>query len=235
MEPFSQLKLCLGGAGTHFPREEDRSNKDMPEASTNYMSNTRAVLASWGLRLTPDLEADLHYYEGIWYDSEDVAGYLEHLGVKMDAGGSLAKVETETLKIEGILPDQGQASRPVGTERHQYPPRTDSHGVDEDGGTTVAGVRPNVTIQMTNELGEEQWDRFCDFYTPWLMDPALFDTITMAPDGELSGQGEAPSMATIDLSILVNKLIKCSVCIGRGPGFRREDVNNALRAAVIEA
>lgn len=110
LQPLDFLKspfLHLGGAGTHYPAR-DKNGIVMPsEASWNIRR-----IGPWATKLqleelrrntrpdiviTPQLEEDLQAYGGEWLDSQDVEGYLEELGVHIDAQASFAGAAVKTL------------------------------------------------------------------------------------------------------------------------------------------
>ncbi|KAL1647758.1 hypothetical protein SLS58_002559 [Diplodia intermedia] len=62
---------------------------------------------------TPELEYDLEAYGGEWLDSQDVEGYLEELGVHIDAQASFAETAVRTLDaIARVQPPHGDVAHP---------------------------------------------------------------------------------------------------------------------------
>ncbi|KAJ4366192.1 hypothetical protein N0V83_007827 [Neocucurbitaria cava] len=56
----------------------------------------------------------------------------------------------------------------------------------------------------------------------------------MGADVEIVKQKQKKS-AWVDVSVLLNEIIKNGVCLGRAPGFRRKDVDTAVQKALIQA
>lgn len=98
--------LHLGGAGTHYPGR-DELGKVVRETNWNVRRigpyATRVQREEFRRSNRPDiiftqeLEEDMEAYGGEWFDSHDVEGYLEELGVHIDAQASFAEAAVKTL------------------------------------------------------------------------------------------------------------------------------------------
>lgn len=102
--------LHLGGAGTHFPHR-DASGAILPRPNC---WNVRSIgpLRPGAARLenamdgSPDssgVELDISGYEGEWFDSHDVQGYLESLGVKIEPQASFAEGYLDVATQQKLL------------------------------------------------------------------------------------------------------------------------------------
>ncbi|KKY14749.1 hypothetical protein UCDDS831_g08026 [Diplodia seriata] len=244
IRPFSALTLHLGGAGQHFATTADLQQLVTRSRDDN-VRTVRAALETLGLRSTPELEADASKYEGVWLDSQDVEKYLAALGVRVvdDGAGaaSVAQVDVDGELLEtvfsradpeapgeavlrGLLDgdcEMAVASTSIGVPESQRP----AAGL-------VRGVRPGVAVHVTEELGDLEWDRFCDFSTPWLAGPESpppVDLSAASPGAFLRGR-----TLVLDLGKLTTALVRNAGCVGTSWGFRLEDVHAALRSAVID-
>ncbi|KAL1615336.1 hypothetical protein SLS54_009117 [Diplodia seriata] len=244
IRPFSALTLHLGGAGQHFATTADLQQL-VPRSRDDNVRTVRAALETLGLRSTPELEADASKYEGVWLDSQDVEKYLAALGVRVvdDGAGaaSVAQVDVDGELLEtvfsradpeapgeavlrGLLDsdcEMAVASTSIGVPESQRP----AAGL-------VRGVRPGVAVHVTEELGDLEWDRFCDFSTPWLAGPESpppVDLSAASPGAFLRGR-----TLVLDLGKLTTALVRNAGCVGTSWGFRLEDVHAALRSAVID-
>ncbi|KAK7510332.1 uncharacterized protein IWZ02DRAFT_35836 [Phyllosticta citriasiana] len=300
LEPIEFLNspfIHLGGAGTHYPQRDGNGNiiprktdwnvrRIGPWATRDEMDQIRAGLhpqISW----SRELEEDLRQYDGEWLDSHDVEGYLEELGIRIDAQASFAEAAVKTLdalakgQLRGmggtVHPDsevaaldesldpcapnhlsarQAQTSPQVvpSSERTTTtstdsasltrsdrspsggPPSTPSTQPLDDYpmGFTGAAISPE---SRTNKTSPDPWGQLYDFDFSWVGGEPFGPNghTTASASVEVVGQWRERRTVTIDVQRFINGLIKRSVCIGRGPGFRRGDVNYALRASVIEA
>ncbi|EKG18234.1 hypothetical protein MPH_04494 [Macrophomina phaseolina MS6] len=101
--------LHLGGAGTHYPARDEHGRAVPDSADSDW--NIRRI-GPWATRaqreelrrsnrpeviFTQELEEDMVAYGGEWFDSHDVEGYLEELGVHIDAQASFAEAAVRTL------------------------------------------------------------------------------------------------------------------------------------------
>ncbi|KAF4301926.1 hypothetical protein GTA08_BOTSDO10504 [Botryosphaeria dothidea] len=174
IRPFGALALHLGGAGTHFasPAAEGRGLLLVPRSGDDNVRGVRAALETLGLRATPELEADVRGYAGVWLDSWDVERYLAALGVEMGSvvaevdGGVLQRVfsrprsrAADVEVLRGLLDGECEIAAGSGMG-----------GPERFEGVVVPGVDAGVGVRVTDELSEDEWDRFCDFSTPWLAD-----------------------------------------------------------------
>ncbi|OJD35739.1 bzip family transcription factor [Diplodia corticola] len=99
--------LHLGGAGTHYPVRDENGRVIPGQISFNvrrvgpYATKVQLEELRTSTRpniiFTPELEYDLEAYGGEWLDSQDVEGYLEELGVHIDAQASFAETAVKTL------------------------------------------------------------------------------------------------------------------------------------------
>lgn len=178
IRPFGALALHLGGAGTHFASPdaaEGRGLRLVPRTGDDNVRGVRAALETLGLRATPELEADVRGYAGVWLDSGDVERYMAALGVEMGGGAAaVAEVDGGALQrtfsrprscaagvevLRGLLDGECEIAAGSGVG-----------GPERFEGVVVPGVDAGVGVRVTDELSEDEWDRFCDFSTPWLAD-----------------------------------------------------------------
>ncbi|KAL1618604.1 hypothetical protein SLS56_010488 [Neofusicoccum ribis] len=114
--------LHLGGAGTHYPARDD-NGRVLPRQSDWTIRRigpyaTRVQLEELrrsnrpDIIITPQLEDDMVTYGGEWFDSQDVEGYLEELGVHIDAQASFAEAAVRTLDA------LARAQNPQGENAH---------------------------------------------------------------------------------------------------------------------
>ncbi|KAK0653864.1 AP-1-like transcription factor YAP1 [Lasiodiplodia hormozganensis] len=115
--------LHLGGAGTHYP-VRDENGRVLPGQInfnirrigpyvTRVQHNELRTSAHPDVIVTPELEYDLEEYGGEWLDSQDVEGYLEELGVHIDAQASFAETAVRTLDaLARIQSSQGDVAHP---------------------------------------------------------------------------------------------------------------------------
>lgn len=160
----------------------------------NYEYNARARLVAVGLPITAEVEADLKFYEGVWFDMKDVEGYLLELGIHVDPNASVVEAEVETLQWlwqdEAAL-DRGFHVVDVDKALDRFPggsdgSPTEQRSIEPNDSTGFTGVAADVDAYMANELSAEGWQWFCNSTIPWLSDVALGE---VSPDNS-EGSGE---------------------------------------------
>ncbi|KAK8208328.1 hypothetical protein HDK77DRAFT_512049 [Phyllosticta capitalensis] len=297
LEPIEFLNspfVHLGGAGTHYPQRDNSGNfvprktdwnvrRIGPWATKVELDQIRAGMHPQ-LNWSRELEEDLRQYEGEWFDSHDVEGYLEELGIRIDAQASFAEAAVKTLdalargqlsvggtvhpdsevaaldeSLDPYAPNHLSCHRQTSPARPSPertattstasasltrsdrspsggPPSTPSTHPLDDYPMGFSGIHTSPESRM-NKTSSDPWAQFYGFDLSLMGEEALgfSGDATAAASVEVVGQRRERRTVTIDVQRFINGLIKRSVCIGRGPGFRRDDVNYALRASVIEA
>ncbi|KAK0618794.1 hypothetical protein DIS24_g11509 [Lasiodiplodia hormozganensis] len=247
--PFSTTTFSAASSSSASSADIDVDRGVVPLIPRTAADNVRAArtaLRGLGLRPTPALEADVALYAGVWLNSADVERYLASaLGVRVVAPRE-SVVEVERGVLERAVGGGGLQPQPAAGEEEEEEEEMTMQGLLDGeceiavhngssssfrgggGGGTVEGVGEGVTVQLAEELGDDEWDRFCNVSTPWMvvdggggaaeeLDPAV-------------GGGER---VAVDLDRFIKALIRRAGCVGSGPGFHLEDVHSALRSAVI--
>ncbi|KAF2017628.1 hypothetical protein BU24DRAFT_154524 [Aaosphaeria arxii CBS 175.79] len=272
--------IHLGGAGTHYPRRD-------------HLGNITPIPNAWNIRsigpfpkswvraenavdptLSHDITVDLTGYEGEWFDSHDVEGYLEeNHGCRINPQSSFAEVfvdADEPLSTEdssSSLPVSGSADMNLAsntanstspslsnggstldsTSANSTPSQTnldilsqETYGLDmrmglPNGTLKLGGM--DVSIAFDQPLGLDLAPMFNNGNTNNATDGLRFGSVQN--DSSLShtpiAKKKRKQTALIDVSKLVNELIKHAICLGRTPGFRRKDVDAAFKASLIRA
>lgn len=162
----------------------------IPRTPADNVRAARAALRRLGLWPTPALEADVALYAGVWLDSRDVEHYLAGaLGVRV-VGPRETVVEVERGVLERMVGGgggvPGSRGRQVGEGEEQEEQQQQQE--EEEMTTTmqglldgeceiavhsfrgaVEGVEEGVSVQLADEMGDEEWNRFCDTSTPWMV------------------------------------------------------------------
>ncbi|EOD47022.1 hypothetical protein GTA08_BOTSDO10002 [Neofusicoccum parvum] len=179
-------------------------------------------------------------YGGEWFDSQDVEGYLEELGVHIDAQASFAEAAVRTLDALARAQNPQGSSGTHGRGSISNGPSTpDSASILQQAAQKLNDNCPMALgeFQPVNPTRYDEWDRFYDLDLAWMgnnqVDPNDYG-LNVATGDQVEERRQNRSV-TIDVQRFINGLIKRGVCIGRGPGFRRADIHYALRAAIIEA
>jgi hypothetical protein len=239
----------IGGAGTHFPRLDAQGRPIYPP---NIFPPARA----FGPLALPTAEAPRDEatieqllesigFGGVWFDSHDVEGYLRAKGIHLDGQSSF--VEIDPLAIERTPP----------LLLHSSSSATSS----TSGASPIRS--PATPIQNTPQQVTDA-SYFQELPDPYGSDSLLFslrdkpleDDVTFGGAGNSRADGQrwpslppspghtpsfqemlqrTPRPVTVDVSKLLERIVDGSACLGRAPGFRRKDVDNALVMALQEA
>jgi hypothetical protein len=97
-------------------------NRDTNAYIVNFGPNRTARLQHVGTGLDPGIELDIDpkEYEGIWFDSNDVEGYLLELGIEIDPRASFAEATVadggllmQLLRKNGVITDPKPRTTPT--------------------------------------------------------------------------------------------------------------------------
>ncbi|KAI9714550.1 MAG: hypothetical protein M1812_006355 [Candelaria pacifica] len=219
-EPLEQVFapfVSVGGAGTHYPRSvEERGS------ATKNPRGPQAVIMNKLGEPSKTREPWLNSigFGGEWFDSNDVESYLRQRGVQLEAQSSFAQVEVPVVA-------------------HQLGgPSTSSTITDNDMPDIIpvaANADNNLSTQprTSNSLGQM-------FPNAPITDPYGF-TNREATGTSIPHMLNLPHAArakprtnvlTLDVSILIDELIKKAVCLGKTPGYRRDSVDSAIQVAI---
>ncbi|KAF3038213.1 hypothetical protein E8E11_004973 [Didymella keratinophila] len=259
MDWYATPFLHLGGAGTHYQRR-DAQGEPIPFKNTwtirqiGPFDKRMVRMESVADGQSHDCEGiDLAGFEGEWFDAYDVQGYLEeqwHCRIEPRSSFAECLIEDETgtsSDSETAPPSLTRDSTSV-TPDDSPPPIPSSfssfghsYGLNARFNNTTASnlaapTRPNlIDLSFDQTLG---------------LDLAPGHGIGFDGNGGYSALGldvmgdteqlhvvrqKPKKVAWIDVSKLVDKMIKRAVCLGRAPGYRRKDVDLAFREALIPA
>ncbi|KAJ4292686.1 hypothetical protein N0V90_009349 [Kalmusia sp. IMI 367209] len=289
--------IHLGGAGTHYPRKDVHGNIiKLPNAWTVRRIGPidkkmiRAENADDPSQ-SHDLNIDLTGFEGEWFDSHDVEGYLEHeKGVRINPRKSF--VEALVDDDEQLPGDYGDDYFAMNAEfKPASPvPRRSSDESDTPSfstGSSSAKSRSSIsTPPNINSTSTSLETLFASSDIPFGLDMGMASDLTKLPAIDTStffdqplGLDLAPGfdvglhntplpslnfpsqgmsvdglgldlpftdteripvvkqrrkkLVLIDVTKLIDELIKHGVCLGRAPGFRKKDVDMAFQASLI--
>ncbi|KAF4534440.1 Bzip family transcription factor [Lasiodiplodia theobromae] len=199
IRPYGDLRLNLGGAGLHYASPSSGSSSSSSSSNgggegeqrsrhlttlhvEEYRYSARARLVAMGLPITAEVEADLRFYEGVWFDMRDVEAYLAELGIRVEPYATLVQAKAETL--QGLWQDVGgwgQGLRGnVGKMLDRFPGGSNASQPERrlgasDGSVGFLGATTDANVPMTDELSTEEWERFLNSTVPWLSDVVLGD------------------------------------------------------------
>lgn len=236
----------VGGAGTHFPRLDEQGRPVYPP---NISSPARAFgPLALPTAETPRDEATIEQllesigFGGIWFDSNDVEGYLRTKGINLDGHSSFVEIDPSTIERTPLLLHSSSTTSSISSASPIRSPATPSQ---------------NQPLQIgdTSYLAQELPDPFSadNLLFPYQEKPSehgiSMNAGNAADDHPWSNlprsPGHTPSLqevlqrttqpVTVDVSKFLERIVDGSACLGRAPGFRRKDVDNALVMALQEA
>lgn len=238
----------IGGAGTHFPRLDEQGQAVYPP---NILSPARAFgPLALPTAETPRDEATMELllesigFGGVWFDSHDVESYLRTKGLHLDGNSSFVDIDPSAVDRAPPLllhSNSSTSSRSSGVSPLSSSPRTSI--LD----TTLQIADPNYPFQeLPDPFGPDSL----------IIYPTFQDKVTTYPAADFQHQQpQSPSRVpdfqdilyhhqrhnsstqpvTVDVSKLLDRIVEGSACLGRAPGFRRKDIDNALVMAIQEA
>jgi len=275
LEPDTGPYTSIGGAGSHFPAKHRAIRYATEEEKAFVNSSTNGIQG----------------YEGEWFDSGDVEGYLAAQGIHINPRSSYIDVALpaavlstppptdflEFTEVDHIDADLEEYET-YHLRKHLASMKSQTPGVSPTGvpiANTFDFSLANMTDIFYPTVGysDAQSGSFLNFdvddsrsastesfHGPFGLlpidirpstnttlaysQPSLVSPVsipTMSPMyshfNAMTGHGIDDTTAKIPVTIDVAKLVKNltlnALCLGRGPGFRRADVDRALRASVL--
>ncbi|MCJ1388570.1 hypothetical protein MMC18_001417 [Xylographa bjoerkii] len=247
LENWNVPLLHLGGAGLHFPRL-------MREGEASLPVNWQAA-QSIGPHKPQDPEIampemdfphklpELAKIEGVWFDSNDVEQYLRTKGLFLDGQMSVAEIEVEDQVpslVGDLIVDSPNSLSSESFADPQSPCKTNDMMPSLFPQPTDYFSGTSGTRQLPSSFDGSAMDT--DFAFTWAVEGSSKSADSMHMDDpnmfpELATFEFAPQKrkVRIDVDRLLDALNEKSICLGRGPGYRREDVDVALSKVLQES
>ncbi|KAK7186290.1 BZIP family transcription factor [Paraphaeosphaeria sporulosa] len=280
--------IHLGGAGTHYPRKDAHGN--IIKAPNTWNVRRIGPLDKKMIRAencddpsqSHDLNIDLTGFEGEWFDSNDVEGYLQQeKGVRIDPKSSFVdafvdddehhgddyftfsagtnnssprRLSNDSTPTFGSSSSRAQSQSSLHTPpnvqsatsanvNHLFAPSDIPFGLDMSMPSDFARL-PSVDASafFDQPLGLDLAPGFDVGLNNGSMQPLNFPDQPRGSNMDMSFQGletmpvvrqKRKKNVLIDVTKLVDELVKHGVCLGRAPGFRRKDVDMAFQASLI--
>jgi len=232
----------IGGAGTHFPRLDAQGRPIYPP---NIFSPARAFgPLAIPTAETPRTEATIEQllesigFGGVWFDSHDVEGYLRTKGIHLDGQSSF--VEIDPLVIERapplLLHSNSSTTSSTSNASPIHSPATPLQN------TPQQVTHTNYFQELPDPYGSDSLfplpDKLLEYDITFGGAGSSRASLPPSPSHTPSFQEvlqRTSQPVTVDVSKLLERIVDGSACLGRAPGFRRKDIDNALVMALQEA
>ncbi|KAK0832199.1 hypothetical protein LTR73_002486 [Friedmanniomyces endolithicus] len=223
---------------------------------------TLALLASAAKNnVSADMTVEIAGYEGVWFDPYDVEGYLEERGIHIDPLQSFVEAEIDddntSMSSSGPSTPPLEYSSMPGSAGHVQDLPTGNVDFDKwnelsDMTLTNVGYSDATTGDWMNFLEPGQsinglnnhtqtgsntpTASWADNSIPGLMQDSLMQSIDYSSFRPAPFNHRVPRKKNviIDTSKFVKALTMRGVCLGRTPGFKRQDVDQALAMASFD-
>jgi hypothetical protein len=163
IETFQTPFIHLGGAGMHYNTGRVHNGYIVKPGPLQRQVTLESVD---GTGMPQEIDFDLNEYEGEWFDSNDVEGYLESKGLHIDPQSTFVEGEIET---DMVASSQGS---PIPADTFSSPSPTAS-GFDTGASTLSPSPSTPKPVQETGNWGEiGAWDSEASWDTTaagWLM------------------------------------------------------------------
>ncbi|KAI7375158.1 hypothetical protein KC336_g20057 [Hortaea werneckii] len=244
--------IHIGGCGAHYPRK-DAFGDTLPQPDFCHLGligpQTLAVLETTA-KSNPNLNmvVDVVGFEGAWFDPYDVEGYLKEKGIHLDSSSSFVEVETSifpatpesssTLSSSISVPDTPPPSTMpdagFSLEFDELAPSNVGYS-DAGTGSFLNFIHPTVIQQNMLSQARPSWTgqgvtaTTSDGAMGW-QDPFDFAPALRGPRPDFHHR---PSQRRfIDVDNFIRSLMSFGICLGKTPGFRKQDVDRALNMAL---
>ncbi|CAD0087881.1 unnamed protein product [Aureobasidium vineae] len=243
-EPLSNWGVTyihVGGAGTHYPRPPEEGGLSY-QSPTSWAVTTVGPHRIGGSTIEEAVTAEmlLRGVTGMWFDAYDVEGYLAEKGIHLDPSATYANIELP--EEESFSPGSSVASPPMDPMTAYVQKLAAAEIVTRPSHSAYYPGLPNIDY-MPPALDSPATRR------PYPETQTHFDTqiderrstapITSQQYGAMPVSGDMYTYAfqpvvkcryTIDIGKFVER-----TCLMRAPGYRRKDIDVALRRAVVSA
>ncbi|KAE9988823.1 hypothetical protein EG328_007427 [Venturia inaequalis] len=258
IETYQTPFIHLGGAGTHYNTGRVHNGYIIKPGPLQRQITLESVDGTGVPQEIMDF--DLTEYDGQWFDSNDVEGYLESKGLHIDPQSTFVEWQTD----EDVLVLSKESSTPADIFSSPSPSASGVETVATTISPSPSTPRPAQESNDWSEIGV--WDSSASWDTAaagWLMgsgdktpdflssgwlsvdNPAAWDfSDTVGPSFDDYGAPQLASVVgpkpktkknvTIDVSKLIDEIIKTGICLGRAPGFRKRDLDRALNSSIIQ-
>jgi hypothetical protein len=253
--------IHVGGAGTHYPRPPEEGGLSY-QSPNSWAVTSVGPHKIGGSTIEEALTAEMLLrgvigMDGQFYDAYDVEGYLAEKGIRLDPGATYAQIE---LPDEGSFsPESSVASSPTDqTHLSASEPFSRPNHSTHYPGFPNTGYTPSApdSAPSRRSYAEPQTQ-----FRPQIEERRSTAPLVGQPYGTMSMtddmyaytfQPVKKTRVTIDigrfvegkshclLPLLSRHMLICNTemamagtCLMRAPGFRRKDVNIALRRAVV--
>ncbi|KAH8692436.1 hypothetical protein BGW36DRAFT_387634 [Talaromyces proteolyticus] len=198
----SSPPFYIGGAGTHYTQKLQQGDPMSPSLNIYPISK---FSGPWPFQFaeTPHEETSIDGllmatgFDGEWFDSNDVEGFLREKGIFIDARSSIVGIPKF---------------------RSEFFESSPSSSLSPESNNLLASSEQYKT-PMSMSLDQND-----------LLDPQLTSPYLYSADGNAL---DSPELSlTFDVGRFVDRLVRKAVCLGRVPGYRKQDVEESMRYAV---
>ncbi|KAI9810612.1 MAG: hypothetical protein M1827_006174 [Pycnora praestabilis] len=240
--------IHLGGAGTHYPRIGENGNPiPVPNGWTVKSIGPQNLALIEGTRVkgvTPEMLIDIAGLEGEWFDAWDVEQYLREKGLHLDGQSSFAELEMEippavvTASQSPMSSNEGTSNGPMSpldvasplnlSQQNEFfaEDLTTGFGAFEDFNNASFDAYGNFLFKDSSNKNTEDTFGFGTQGITATSIPRMLD------GGATSSLTCTKRTVTVDVSHLLEEIIRGGRCLGRASGFRRKDVDAALTMAM---
>jgi len=240
----------IGGAGTHFPRRDEHGNPIYPPnmVSPAKLFGPQVWVSPETPRPNESVEEMLENigFGGEWFDSHDVEEYLTTNGIFLDGSSSFVDVDPSLISIPALTHSNSSTGSISSRSATKTPEPTSKLLPLARNNFTADAFNVN-SFSVNDSLLEDQlqdksdmFDELGDFDAGlgiWNTNVSydLPPSPGYAPTfQELLSRKQRP--VTVDVNKFLNRMVQdAGTCLGRAPGFRREQVDNALALSLQEA
>ena len=261
LENWNAPFFHIGGAGTHFPRRDEDGNPLYPP---NMVSPAKAFGPQPYIEVeTPRMEVSIQEmldnigFGGVWFDSHDVEQYLKSKGIYLDGQSSFIEVDPAVLSLLKQSTAASDGRTDISSERSPLEAilRTPSPLLPADRFTDPitdpfiahelselyaqpSTLFPQSRTQTPKLSQDDMWPEYTSPFsnnnvnhlTGTTTPPQFSDLLN--PSGRIGNNGRSP--LTFDVEMFLERMIQGSACLGRAPGFRKENIDQALITSLQE-
>ncbi|KAK6003206.1 hypothetical protein QM012_001051 [Aureobasidium pullulans] len=249
-EPLSNWGVTyihVGGAGTHYPRPPEEGGLSY-QSPSSWAVTTVGPHKIGGSTIEEALTAEMLLrgvmgMDGEWFDAYDVEGYLAEKGIHLDPSATYAEIELP--EEESSSPERSVGSYSMDPITAYVQNLAASESVTRPSDPAYYPGLPNVAYMPPDQDNLSSRRSYPEMQTHF--ESHVDGRRSTIPDGgqqygsipttgNMYGYAFQPvqkSRFTIDIGKFIEQMSLSGTCLMRAPGYRRKDIDIALRRAIV--
>ncbi|EFR02847.1 hypothetical protein MGYG_05848 [Nannizzia gypsea CBS 118893] len=221
LEFIEKPHFCLGGAGMHYPRRDGLGNNIFPPNMQSLERVFGTLLSQLGENEKVSTVQEFIEKTGLggtWFDCHDVEGYLKTKGIHLGSLSTFIEIPSSLVANSRKLLTSNKFINPPGSQPNA---QATASSIE------VSYPSPKNPSNYPCSGSKSSNMRSLGFDPQFLPPTSAVDQAVNISTGT-----HGPRTVIMDVEKFTTQLASRSTCLGRAPGFRKQDVHAAINAAI---